>query len=248
MSKDEFTSTKYPVHHLDGDSGESWMGLIDGIYAIAMTLIAIELPELIISLVSLREKNIGADLITILIGYEFIAYTITFLMLYELWTVHKSILKLGGLKQKLQNLLNSVILSLTSLGAGNIILILNEKTKAVTSQVKPESTGIELLHDWVSNHDALGLVTMLMLALMFFLMSLLCCNCEGHNESHDLQLLTRQLWIRSLYFLGSSLFWIPVAFGRPVPFPPALLVILFLFLSFNQDAIDAFLRRWRSHT
>ncbi|MED5384699.1 MAG: TMEM175 family protein [Cyanobacteriota bacterium] len=248
MSKDEFASTKYPVHHLDSDSGESWMGLIDGVYAIAMTLIAIELPELIISLVSLREKNIGAELISILIGYEFIAYTITFLMLYELWAVHKSILKIGGLKQKIQSLLNSLILSLTSLGAGNIILLLNEKTKAVTSQINPKSTGIELLHDWVSNHEALGLVTMLMLALMFFLMSLLCCSCDSHDESQDLQLLTRQLRIRSSYFLGSSLFWIPVAFGRPVPFPPALLVILFLFLSFNQDAIDAFLRRWRSHT
>ena len=94
-----------------------------------MTLIAIELPELIITLGNLREKNIGADLIAILIGYEFIAYTITFLMLYELWAVHKSILKIGGLKQKIQSLLNSLILSLTSLGAGNIILILNEKTR-----------------------------------------------------------------------------------------------------------------------
>ena len=61
MSKDEFASTKYPVHHLDSDSGESWMGLIDGVYAIAMTLIAIELPELIISLVSLREKILAPN-------------------------------------------------------------------------------------------------------------------------------------------------------------------------------------------
>ena len=109
-------------------------------------------------------------------------------MLYELWAVHKSILKIGGLKQKIQSLLNSLILSLISLGAGNIILILNEKTKAVTSKINPKCTGIELLHDWVSNHDALGLVTMLMLALMFFLMSLLCCNCDSHDESQDLQL------------------------------------------------------------
>ena len=37
MSKDEFASTKYQST-TDGDSGESWMGLIDGVYAIAMTL------------------------------------------------------------------------------------------------------------------------------------------------------------------------------------------------------------------
>ena len=29
---------------------------------------------------------------------------------------------------------------------------------------------------------------MLMLALMFFLMSLLCCNYDSHDESQDLQL------------------------------------------------------------
>ena len=248
MDKNEFPPTKYPIHHLDGESGESWMGLIDGIYAIAMTFIALELPELIIALINLKEKNIGGDLIMILIGYEFIAYTATFLMLYELWTVHKSILKIGGLKQKTQSLCNSLILALTSLGVGNIILILNEKTKAVTSQITPNSKQITLMHDWVDNHDLFGLFTMILLALMFFLMSLLCCSCDSHDETQDLQLLTRQLRIRSSYFLGSFLFWIPVAFGRPVPIPPALLVILFLFLSFNQDAIDAFLRRWRSHT
>ena len=79
MDKNEFPPTKYPIHHLDGESGESWMGLIDGIYAIAMTFIALELPELIIALINLKEKNIGSDLIMILIGYEFIAYTATFL-------------------------------------------------------------------------------------------------------------------------------------------------------------------------
>ena len=248
MDKNEFPPTKYPIHHLDGESGESWMGLIDGIYAIAMTFIALELPELIIALINLKEKNIGGDLIMILIGYEFIAYTATFLMLYELWTVHKSILKIGGLKQKTQSLCNSLILALTSLGVGNIILILNEKTKAVTSQITPNSKQITLMHDWVDNHDLSGLFTMILLALMFFLMSLLARNSESHQTSQDLQILSKHLNIRSLYFLASCLLWIPLAFGRSVLFPPALVVILFLFLSFNQDAIDTFLKRWRSHT
>jgi len=81
MEKHESPSAKYPIHHLDGESGESWMGLIDGIYAIAMTFIALELPELISALVDLKGKNIGNGLIFALIGYEFIAYTATFLML-----------------------------------------------------------------------------------------------------------------------------------------------------------------------
>jgi uncharacterized membrane protein len=248
MDKNQFPSTKYPIHHLDGESGESWMGLIDGIYAIAMTFIALELPELVIALVNLKEKNIESGLIVSLIGYEFIAYTATFLMLYELWTVHKSILKIGGLKQKTQSLCNSLILALTSLGVGNIILILNEKTKAVTSQITSNSKQIDIMYDWVDNHDFLGLFTMIFLAFMFFLMSLLASNSESHRISQDLQLLSKNLNIRGLYFVASCLLWIPLIFGKSVLFPPALVVILFLFLSFNQDAIDTFLKRWRSHT
>ena len=35
-----------PIQHLESPNAEMWMGLIDGVYAAAMTLIAIELPEL----------------------------------------------------------------------------------------------------------------------------------------------------------------------------------------------------------
>ena len=37
---------RLPIQHLESPNAEMWMGLIDGVYAAAMTLIAIELPEL----------------------------------------------------------------------------------------------------------------------------------------------------------------------------------------------------------
>ena len=37
---------RHPFKHLESPNAEMWMGLIEGIYAIAMTLIAFELPEL----------------------------------------------------------------------------------------------------------------------------------------------------------------------------------------------------------
>ena len=188
------------------------MGLIDAIYAIAMTLIAIELPELIISLVNLGNKNIGNDLITTLISYEFIAYTSTFLMLYELWTVHKSILKLGGIKRQIQNVLNGLIMALTCLGASNVILVLNEKTKDVADQVRPNTTHGQLLSDWINNDASFGMVTLLLLLLMFFLMSLLSRSSQHHNSSQDLRKLTRDLNLRCLYFVISSVIWIPVIY------------------------------------
>ncbi len=35
-----------PFQHLESPNAEMWMGLIDGIYAIAITLIVFELPEI----------------------------------------------------------------------------------------------------------------------------------------------------------------------------------------------------------
>ena len=248
MDHDDLPSINSPIHHLDSNNGEAWMGLIDAIYAIAMTLIAIELPELIISLVNLGNKNIGNDLITTLISYEFIAYTSTFLMLYELWTVHKSILKLGGIKRQIQNVLNGLIMALTCLGASNVILVLNEKTKDVADQVRPNTTHGQLLSDWINNDASFGMVTLLLLLLMFFLMSLLSRSSQHHNSSQELRKLTRDLNLRCLYFVISSVIWIPAFFSESMIFPPALVIALFLLLSFNQDSIEAWLKHRRSHT
>ena len=248
MDSNELSSIKSPIHHLDSDNAEAWMGLIDAIYAIAMTLIAIELPELITSLVNLGEKNISTGLITTLVGYEFIAYTSTFLMLYELWTVHKSILKLSGIKQQVQNVLNGLILALTCLGASNVILVLNEKTKDVAYQIRPNTTHSQLLSDWINNDASFGMVSLLLLLLMFFLMSLLSRSSQHHDNSQDLRKLTRDLDLRCLYFVVSSVIWIPAFFSESMIIPPALMIALFLLLSFNQDSIEAWLKRRHSHT
>ena len=55
-----------------------WMGLIDGIYAIAMTLIAIELPELASQLIGTINQKVETTTISGLLIYELAAYTATF--------------------------------------------------------------------------------------------------------------------------------------------------------------------------
>ena len=111
------------------------MGLIDGIYAIAMTLIAIELPELASQLIGTINQKVEATTISGLLIYELVAYTATFSILYELWSLHKSILKLSGIRHARQNLINGLILALTCLGAGNIILILKSKTELASEEI-----------------------------------------------------------------------------------------------------------------
>ena len=58
-----------------------WMGLIDGVYAIAMTLIAIELPELASQLIDATGSQIENATISGLLIYELITYTVAFFIL-----------------------------------------------------------------------------------------------------------------------------------------------------------------------
>ena len=58
-----------------------WMGLIDGVYAIAMTLIAIELPELASQLIDATGSQIENATISRLLIYELITYTVAFFIL-----------------------------------------------------------------------------------------------------------------------------------------------------------------------
>ena len=224
------------------------MGLIDGVYAIAMTLIAIELPTLISELLTLDQKNVSTEFVAWLIGYEFIAYTATFMMLYELWTVHKSILTQGGLTRHFQNLINGGILSLTCLGAGNIILLLKEKTGQAVTSIVANTTLAQLMHNWVNTYSFFSLANFLLIAIMYLLMSLLGSTSKAHRTSKDLRHLTRSLRHRSLFFLICSTLWIPILFGGSLAFPPAILILIFLFFNFNQHYFSALINHWKLHS
>ena len=47
-----------PIQHLESPNAEMWIGLIDGVYAVAITLIAIELPELASEVIDTIDKQV----------------------------------------------------------------------------------------------------------------------------------------------------------------------------------------------
>ena len=224
----------YPIRHLNQNGGESWLGLIDGVYSIAMTLIAIELPELIKSLFEISNSADDQSTILAITGYESIAYAATFLLLYELWSYHKSILKLAGIRRQAQNLINSIILAITCLGAGNIILILNTKTEIALKDLQANASQEQLFNDWVGTHHELAIATFVMVAAMFFLMALL-ARISSRNQdlkqeqATALRGLGRGTCQRGFWFLAFILTWTPLLFGQNLPLiPPAILVLIYI--------------------
>ena len=203
-----------------------WMGLIDGIYAIAMTLIAFELPELTLQLIGATTKKTELTTISGLLIYELISYAVTFLILYELWSFHKSILKLSGIRHTRQNLINGLILALTCLGAGNIILILSSKTELAANEIKASMSQAAILKEWIAHGSITSICMLLMIASMFGLMSLLAGSKATPQESSSLKALERTTRVKAFLFLLFPLNWLPMLLGSQTPLAPVALVIL----------------------
>ena len=235
-----------PIQHLESPNAEMWMGLIDGIYAIAMTLIAIELPELASQLIGTINQKVETTTISGLLIYELVAYTATFLILYELWSFHKSILKLSGIRHARQNLINGLILALTCLGAGNIILILRSKTELASKEITSGMSQATILKDWITHGTASSICMLLMIAVMFGLMSLLARSKANPEQNANLKALERNTRVKAFLFLLLPLNWLPMMFGGQTPIAPVGIMILVYIALSNVNG--AKLRRRLSET
>jgi uncharacterized membrane protein len=70
-------------------NGEPWMGLIDGVYAIIITLLVIELPALIIELVNMAGEEASIFNVLGAIATNILGYLFASILIYDLWSIHK---------------------------------------------------------------------------------------------------------------------------------------------------------------
>ena len=74
---------------IESKTGEPWAGLLDGTYAIILTLLVIELPVLIIELINLTKKGTSLAVVVSAIATNIIGYLFTTILVYDLWALHK---------------------------------------------------------------------------------------------------------------------------------------------------------------
>lgn len=145
--------------------------------------------------------------------YEIITYAVTFLILNELWSFHKPILKLSGIRHTRQSLINGLILALACLGAGNIILILNSKIEIAANEIKANMSHAAILKEWVAHGSTKSICMLLMNARMFGLTSLLAGNKANPEESSSLNALERTTRVKAFLFLLFPLNWLQMLLG-----------------------------------
>lgn len=72
-----------------------WSGLVDGLFAISLTLMALEMPGFLEQMIEIHRKGVAAEesaRLLFLTADHFAGYLFVFLVLLDLWSVHRAIL------------------------------------------------------------------------------------------------------------------------------------------------------------
>lgn len=219
-----------PFRHIGDSRAEQWLGLVDAVYAIAMTVLALLLPEIIGESFQLFEKT--SELKFLLIGiYQVAFYFFGFLILYEVWCFHRCILATSNTKNRTQNIYTGSLLAVVCLApawAGTVF------------------KNIDAIHFWIEtrNFQVIGLLGWLLLFLMYFLLNLLARSARDVHRAPALKTIAKQARIRSLFFALIAIFHGIRLFIKDWPVIPSVLIFgLYVLLSFNQDKLLGILRQ-----
>ena len=193
---------------------EFWLGLIDGIYAISITLIVLELPDLFTKTISFFENTkIENKLfsISIIIGNSLFNYVFVFLIMYECWCFHRAAIKLTGLYERGQNFFNSVLLSIMCLIPATMSLLLKQELEIINSSGLLESNS--LIKFFFSNFNSTPFIEFIYLqtTLFFLVLILLLKKSKEKNKeiNHVLLESKKRLFIFSILFTINILFTLP---------------------------------------
>ncbi len=118
-------------------TGEPWLGLLDGTYAIILTLLVIELPALMIELITLSEEGTSAAAVTSAIATNIIGYLFATILIYDLWSLHKGIENVS-VASRFNSIFTMFILWFGSLLPPAIYLVQHYSQKFLISEILNE--------------------------------------------------------------------------------------------------------------
>lgn len=193
---------------------EFWLGLIDGIYAISITLIVLELPDIFTKTLSFFENTKIEDQIfsiSIIIGNSLFNYVFVFLIMYECWCFHRAAIKLTGLYERGQNFFNSVLLSIMCLIPATMSLLLKQELDIINSSGLSESNS--LIKFFFSNFNSTPYIEFIYLqtTLFFLVLILLLKKAKQKNKeiNHVMVESKKRLLIFSILFTINILLTLP---------------------------------------
>ena len=214
---------------IGSNSGEPWLGLLDGTYAIILTLLVIELPALIIELISLIEEGISVAAITSVIATHIMSYLFATILIYDLWAIHKGF-KSMCVASRFSSIFTMVILWLGSLLPPSIYLVQHYSQKHKISEIIDKEALSKLDFEIVLiRFFEIGLFVIIYLLMLALFKNEIKFSLKGDNkfrkELSDTYKIISYRFLVSLTLLIISLF-IPTGFFAEMPL--ALLAIFTL--------------------
>ena len=119
-------------------SGEPWIGLVDGCYAIILTLLVIELPALIIEIIGLTNEHTAMGLALFAIFVDVLGYLFATILIFDMWSIHKGYLSICS-ATRFSSIGTMMILWLASLIPPAIYLVEHFSQKIILDEIHSES-------------------------------------------------------------------------------------------------------------
>jgi len=84
-----------PTRHLGNPAPETWYGIVDGIYAIVLTIVVLSYPQLILDAINkARIHEIAYDMLGRLLLSHTMSFFGVFFTGFEIWSIHRALLSL----------------------------------------------------------------------------------------------------------------------------------------------------------
>lgn len=228
-------------HHLDHEKTTHYP-LIDGIYAIALTLLALEFPALISDIALNPDLSTLSGAFTVFL--ILLEYILVFLVLYEVWSFHRAILFASESSQtRRENIFSILALAFTSLVPGATILVCRNIVHHASMLFSP--TYAASAPAGVYPHAPFFELSTRI--LVFVMLLCIAKSSVLFRSTIRLQIISRHLLNRTLFFSTLALLSMFIArFDVPLVKLcfPVLPLLLYVFVGFAHDKfIDGFTSR-----
>ena len=118
-------------------NGEPLIGLVDGAYAIILTLLVIELPALIIEIIALTTEHTSMSLAFFAIFIDVLGYLFATVLIFDMWSIHKGYLSICS-ATRYNSFATMLTLWLTSLIPPAIYLVEHYSQKIILHEIHSE--------------------------------------------------------------------------------------------------------------
>jgi uncharacterized membrane protein len=103
-----------PTRHLGKPAPETWFGIVDGIYAIVLTIVVLSYPQLILEAINkARVHEIAYDVLGRLLLSHTMSFFGVFLTGFEIWSIHRALLSLT-IPARRKTVLSAIVLSIVA--------------------------------------------------------------------------------------------------------------------------------------